>query len=48
MNTRLLLRRLWDSFSIPIFALVDADPHGEFMVPLNKKGYLENIFLISP
>lgn len=29
VNTRMLLRRLWDMFSIPIIALVDADPHGE-------------------
>ena len=29
VNTRLLLRRLWETFHIPIFALVDADPHGK-------------------
>ncbi|NP_001008200.1 meiotic recombination protein SPO11 [Xenopus tropicalis] len=28
LNTRLLTRKLWDSFHIPIFTLVDADPYG--------------------
>ena len=40
MNTRLLLRRLWDNFSIPILALVDADPHGNVtlhFLPIAKK-----------
>ncbi|XP_078508107.1 meiotic recombination protein SPO11 isoform X6 [Lissotriton helveticus] len=27
LNTRLLIRKLWDTFHIPIFTLVDADPH---------------------
>ncbi|MGH0177580.1 UNVERIFIED_CONTAM: hypothetical protein FKN15_075471 [Acipenser sinensis] len=27
LNTRLMVRKLWDSLHIPIFALVDADPH---------------------
>ncbi|NWW60990.1 SPO11 protein, partial [Ifrita kowaldi] len=29
LNTRLLVRKLWDSFQIPIFTLMDADPHGK-------------------
>nr|XP_033818652.1 meiotic recombination protein SPO11 isoform X3 [Geotrypetes seraphini] len=27
LNTRLLVRKLWDTFHIPIFTLVDADPY---------------------
>jgi len=29
MNTRLLLKLLWDKFHIPMMALMDADPHGK-------------------
>lgn len=28
LNTRLLVKRLWDTFHIPVFTLVDADPYG--------------------
>ena len=28
VNSRLMVRKLWDTLHIPIFALVDADPHG--------------------
>uniref|UniRef100_A0A3B4H2Z7 DNA topoisomerase (ATP-hydrolyzing) n=1 Tax=Pundamilia nyererei TaxID=303518 RepID=A0A3B4H2Z7_9CICH len=28
VNSRLMVKRLWDELHIPIFALVDADPHG--------------------
>lgn len=28
LNTRLLVRKLWDAFHIPTVTLVDADPHG--------------------
>ncbi|CAJ0936610.1 unnamed protein product [Ranitomeya imitator] len=28
LNTRLFVRKLWNTFQIPIFTLVDADPHG--------------------
>uniref|UniRef100_A0A3Q2NTG9 DNA topoisomerase (ATP-hydrolyzing) n=1 Tax=Fundulus heteroclitus TaxID=8078 RepID=A0A3Q2NTG9_FUNHE len=28
VNSRLMVRKLWDTLRIPIFALVDADPHG--------------------
>ena len=29
VNTRLMVRKLWDTLQIPIFGLVDADPHGK-------------------
>lgn len=28
VNSRLMVRKLWDTLRIPIFALMDADPHG--------------------
>uniref|UniRef100_A0A3Q0R2A4 DNA topoisomerase (ATP-hydrolyzing) n=1 Tax=Amphilophus citrinellus TaxID=61819 RepID=A0A3Q0R2A4_AMPCI len=28
VNSRLMVKKLWDELHIPIFALVDADPHG--------------------
>lgn len=28
LNTRLLVKKLWDTFHIPVFTLVDADPYG--------------------
>lgn len=28
VNSRLMVRKLWETLRIPIFALVDADPHG--------------------
>lgn len=28
INTRLMLRRIWEELQLPIFALMDADPHG--------------------
>ena len=28
VNSRLMVRKLWDTLHIPIFALVDGDPHG--------------------
>lgn len=31
LNTRLLVKKLWDTFHIPIFTLVDADPHGDLL-----------------
>lgn len=30
MNTRLLLKLLWDKFHVPMMALVDADPHVKY------------------
>ncbi|XP_052777856.1 meiotic recombination protein SPO11-like, partial [Mya arenaria] len=38
VNTRMLLRRLWDQFAIPILALVDADPHGMEIMTVYKFG----------
>ncbi|KAF4788190.1 hypothetical protein TURU_162874 [Turdus rufiventris] len=38
LNTRLLVRKLWDSFQIPIFTLMDADPHGSFQTVQIEKG----------
>lgn len=31
VNSRLMVRKLWDTLHIPIFALVDADPHGTYL-----------------
>ncbi len=28
VNSRLMVRKLWDTLQVPVFALVDADPHG--------------------
>lgn len=28
VNSRLMVRKLWDTLRVPVFALVDADPHG--------------------
>ena len=30
VNTRMMVRSLWSTLQIPILALVDADPHGNF------------------
>uniref|UniRef100_A0A8C9DD59 Meiotic recombination protein SPO11 n=1 Tax=Prolemur simus TaxID=1328070 RepID=A0A8C9DD59_PROSS len=30
LNTRLLVKKLWDTFHTPVFTLVDADPHGVY------------------
>ncbi|OCT62417.1 meiotic recombination protein SPO11 isoform X2 [Xenopus laevis] len=38
LNTRLLTRKLWDSFHIPIFTLVDADPYGIEIMCIYKYG----------
>ncbi|XP_064599336.1 LOW QUALITY PROTEIN: meiotic recombination protein SPO11-like [Liolophura sinensis] len=40
INTRLLLRKLWEEFAIPIFALVDADPHGMEIMAVYRYGSL--------
>ena len=34
VNTRMLLRRLWETLQLPTLVLVDADPHGAFVVTL--------------
>ncbi|XP_073740037.1 meiotic recombination protein SPO11 isoform X3 [Callorhinus ursinus] len=38
LNTRLLVKKLWDTFHIPVFALVDADPHGIEIMCIYKYG----------
>uniref|UniRef100_A0A8C5QTU4 DNA topoisomerase (ATP-hydrolyzing) n=1 Tax=Leptobrachium leishanense TaxID=445787 RepID=A0A8C5QTU4_9ANUR len=44
LNTRLLIRKLWDRFHIPIFTLVDADPHGIEIMCIYKYGSLSMSF----
>ncbi|KAE8293670.1 Meiotic recombination protein SPO11 [Larimichthys crocea] len=38
VNSRLMVRKLWDTLHIPIFALVDADPHGIEIMCIYKYG----------
>ncbi|KAL4236140.1 endodeoxyribonuclease [Mactra antiquata] len=38
INTRFLLRTLWNMFAIPILVLVDADPHGIEIMAVYKFG----------
>ncbi|CAG6021659.1 unnamed protein product [Menidia menidia] len=38
VNSRLMVRKLWDVLHIPIFALVDADPHGIEIMCIYKYG----------
>nr|KAF6423914.1 SPO11 initiator of meiotic double stranded breaks [Rousettus aegyptiacus] len=44
LNTRLLVRKLWDTFHIPIFTLVDADPHGIEIMCIYKYGSMSMSF----
>ncbi|XP_006639568.1 meiotic recombination protein SPO11 isoform X1 [Lepisosteus oculatus] len=44
VNSRLMVRRLWDSLCIPIFALVDADPHGIEIMCIYKYGSVSMSF----
>ncbi|NWU95799.1 SPO11 protein, partial [Upupa epops] len=44
LNTRLLVRKLWDSFQIPVFILVDADPHGVEIMCVYKYGSVSMSF----
>ncbi|XP_046554667.1 meiotic recombination protein SPO11-like isoform X2 [Haliotis rubra] len=52
LGTRLLLRALWDRFQLPMFILVDADPHGIEIMCVYKFGSkaqaAENRFLVVP
>ncbi|XP_041358790.1 meiotic recombination protein SPO11-like isoform X2 [Gigantopelta aegis] len=52
MGTRMLLRALRDRFQLPMFALVDADPHGVEIMAVYKFGSkaqaAENCFLAVP
>ncbi|KAM9342433.1 meiotic recombination protein SPO11 [Pholidichthys leucotaenia] len=38
VNSRLMVRKLWDELHIPIYALVDADPHGIEIMCIYKYG----------
>ncbi|KAK2885866.1 hypothetical protein QQF64_020661 [Cirrhinus molitorella] len=38
INSRLMVRKLWDALHIPVFALVDADPHGIEIMCIYKYG----------
>ncbi|XP_070600675.1 meiotic recombination protein SPO11 [Erythrolamprus reginae] len=44
INTRLLVRKLWDTFHVPIFALMDADPHGIEIMSIYKYGSVSMSF----
>ncbi|XP_017670672.1 PREDICTED: meiotic recombination protein SPO11 [Lepidothrix coronata] len=44
LNTRLLVRKLWDSFQIPVFSLMDADPHGVEIMCVYKYGSVSMSF----
>ncbi|XP_038658854.1 meiotic recombination protein SPO11 isoform X3 [Scyliorhinus canicula] len=43
LNTRLMLRKLWDVLHIPVFALMDADPHGIEIMCIYKYGSMMEI-----
>uniref|UniRef100_A0A8C0XG05 Meiotic recombination protein SPO11 n=1 Tax=Castor canadensis TaxID=51338 RepID=A0A8C0XG05_CASCN len=43
LNTRLLVKRLWDAFHIPVFTL-DADPHGIEIMCIYKYGSMSMSF----
>lgn len=38
VNSRLMVRKLWDMLRVPVFALVDADPHGIEIMCIYKYG----------
>ncbi|NXA34284.1 SPO11 protein, partial [Eudromia elegans] len=44
LNTRLLVRKLWDTFHIPVFTLMDADPHGIEIMCIYKYGSVSMSF----
>ncbi|XP_034351458.1 meiotic recombination protein SPO11 isoform X2 [Arvicanthis niloticus] len=44
LNTRLLVKRLWDTFHIPVFTLVDADPYGIEIMCIYKYGSMSMSF----
>ncbi|XP_027279066.1 meiotic recombination protein SPO11 isoform X2 [Cricetulus griseus] len=44
LNTRLLVKKLWDTFHIPVFTLVDADPHGIEILCVYKYGSMSMSF----
>ncbi|CAM4682253.1 unnamed protein product [Leuciscus chuanchicus] len=44
VNSRLMVRKLWDALHVPVFALVDADPHGIEIMCIYKYGSLSMAF----
>ncbi|XP_038606576.1 meiotic recombination protein SPO11 [Tachyglossus aculeatus] len=44
LNTRLMVKKLWDTLHIPVFTLVDADPHGIEIMCIYKYGSLSMSF----
>uniref|UniRef100_A0A3B1JUH8 DNA topoisomerase (ATP-hydrolyzing) n=1 Tax=Astyanax mexicanus TaxID=7994 RepID=A0A3B1JUH8_ASTMX len=44
VNSRLMVRKLWDTLHIPVFALVDADPHGIEIMCVYKYGSMSMAF----
>ncbi|KAL4655257.1 meiotic recombination protein SPO11 [Arapaima gigas] len=44
INSRLMVRKLWDTLQIPVFALVDADPHGIEIMCIYKYGSMSMSF----
>ncbi|XP_055508706.1 meiotic recombination protein SPO11 [Leucoraja erinacea] len=44
LSTRLMVRKLWDTLLIPIFALMDADPHGIEIMCIYKYGSMSMSF----
>ncbi|XP_028625562.1 meiotic recombination protein SPO11 isoform X4 [Grammomys surdaster] len=44
LNTRLLVKKLWDTFHIPVFTLVDADPYGIEIMCIYKYGSMAMSF----
>ncbi|XP_058265053.1 meiotic recombination protein SPO11 [Hemibagrus wyckioides] len=44
VNSRLMVKKLWDTLHIPVFALVDADPHGIEIMCIYKYGSISMAF----
>ncbi|KAL2103642.1 hypothetical protein ACEWY4_000510 [Coilia grayii] len=44
VNSRLMVRKLWDTLHVPIFALVDGDPHGIEIMCIYKYGSVSMSF----
>ncbi|XP_061113718.1 uncharacterized protein LOC133138737 isoform X1 [Conger conger] len=44
VNSRLMVKKLWDTLHVPIFALVDADPHGIEIMCIYKYGSVSMSF----
>ncbi|XP_077942274.1 meiotic recombination protein SPO11 [Gasterosteus aculeatus] len=44
VNSRLMVRKLWDALHVPVFALVDADPHGIEIMCIYKYGSVAMAF----